>query len=215
MTGAGDTILASLGFALACNENIDEAIKFANLASGVVVGKVGSATATLNEIIEYESSLNKSHSDTHIKNINEISLLSKDLKIRRKKIVFTNGCFDLLHAGHIRYLEKDKEFGDVLIVGLNSNKSVTMLKGNDRPINDENDRAYLLAALESVDYVVIFDEKTPYDLIKIIQPNILVKGGDYKGKKVVGEYLVDDLKLIDFIEGKSSTRTIEKIKNVR
>ena len=129
--------------------------------------------------------------------------------------VMAVGVFDLLHAGHIRYLEKAKEFGDVLIVGLNSNKSVTMLKGNDMPINDENDRAYLLAALESVDYVVIFDEKTPYDLIKIIQPNILVKGGDYKGKKVVGEDLVDDLKLIDFIEGKSSTRTIEKIKNVR
>jgi D-beta-D-heptose 7-phosphate kinase/D-beta-D-heptose 1-phosphate adenosyltransferase len=213
VTGAGDTMLASLGFAISSMLDIDEAVKFANLAAGVSVGKIGNTTVSINEIIEYESSLNQSQSDTHIKNIKEISLLSKDLKERGKKIIFTNGCFDLLHAGHIRYLEKAKEFGDILIVGLNSNNSVSLIKGNERPINDENDRAYILAALESVDYVVIFDEETPYDLIKIIQPNILVKGGDYKGKKVVGQDLVDELRLIDFVKGKSSTKTIEKIKN--
>ena len=128
VTGAGDTVLASLGFAIACGFNIDEAVEFSNLAGGVVVGKIGSATATLNEIIEYESSLNKSSSDKHIKTRIEIAALSEELKSKGKKIVFTNGCFDLLHAGHISFLETAKSFGDVLILGLNSDRSVTITK---------------------------------------------------------------------------------------
>ena len=211
VTGAGDTVLASLGFALACEYGIDDAVEFANLAAGVVVGKIGSATATLNEIIEYESSLNKSTSDEHIKTLGEIIALSEELKTRGKKIVFTNGCFDLLHAGHVKYLETAKSFGDVLILGLNSDRSVTALKGEDRPINTQMDRAYILAALEAVDYVIIFDEDTPYDLIKAIKPHVLVKGGDYEGKEVVGQDIADELKLVQFVDGKSTTRTIEKI----
>jgi D-beta-D-heptose 7-phosphate kinase / D-beta-D-heptose 1-phosphate adenosyltransferase len=211
VTGAGDTVLASLGFALSCELNIDEAVKFANLAAGVVVGKVGSATATLNEIIEYESSLNQSTSDAHIKTIDEITALSIELKSRGSKIVFTNGCFDLLHAGHVRYIEETKKFGDVLIVGLNSDRSVSVLKGADRPINSEQDRAYILAALEAVDYVVIFDEDSPYDLITAIKPHTLVKGGDYQGKDVTGQDIAGELKLIKFVNGKSTTKTIEKI----
>jgi D-beta-D-heptose 7-phosphate kinase / D-beta-D-heptose 1-phosphate adenosyltransferase len=212
VTGAGDTVLASLGFAMACGLNINEAVEFSNLAAGVVVGKIGSATATLNEVIEYESSLNKSSSDKHIKTQDEIIVLSEELKSKGKRIVFSNGCFDLLHAGHISFLETAKSFGDVLILGLNSDRSVTALKGEDRPINIQADRAYILAALEVVDYVVIFDEDTPYELIKSIQPNILVKGGDYKGQNVVGEDIADEFKLVEFIDGKSSTQTIEKIK---
>jgi len=160
VTGAGDTVLASLGFALACGYEIDDAVEFSNLAAGVVVGKIGSATASLNEIIEYESSLNKSSSDAHIKTLNEITVLSKELKARGKKIIFTNGCFDILHAGHVRYLETAKSYGDVLILGLNSDRSVTALKGEGRPINTQLDRAYILAALEAVDYVVVFDDDT-------------------------------------------------------
>jgi len=212
VTGAGDTVLSSLGFAMACSANIDEAIEFANLAAGVVVSKIGSATATLNEIIEHESSLKKSTSDKHIKNFNEIAQLSIELKAKNRKIVFTNGCFDILHLGHIKYLESAKSLGDILILGLNSDRSVNTLKGDGRPINSQDDRSYILAALEVVDYVVIFDEDTPYNLIKLIKPNILVKGNDYKGKKVVGEDLVEELILIEFIEGRSSTKTIEKIK---
>ena len=211
VTGAGDTVLASLGFALACEYEIDDAVEFANLAAGVVVGKIGSATATLNEIIEYESSLNKSTSDEHIKILSEISTLSEELKARGKKIIFTNGCFDILHAGHVRYLETAKSYGDVLILGLNSDRSVTSLKGEGRPINTQLDRAYILAALEAVDYVVVFDEDTPYDLIKTVKPHILVKGGDYEGKEVVGQDIADELKLVQFVDGKSTTRTIEKI----
>jgi len=211
VTGAGDTVLASLGFALACGYDIDSAVEFSNLAAGVVVGKIGSATATLNEIIEYESSLNKSTSGEHIKTLGEITALSEELKVRGKKIIFTNGCFDILHAGHVRYLETAKSYGDVLILGLNSDRSVTALKGEGRPINTQLDRAYILAALESVDYVVVFDEDTPYDLIKAIKPHILVKGGDYEDKNVVGQDIVDELKLVQFVDGKSTTRTIEKI----
>ena len=211
VTGAGDTVLASLGYALACEYEIDDAVEFSNLAAGVVVGKIGSATATLNEIIEYESSLNKSTSDEHIKTLGEITALSEELKARGKKIIFTNGCFDILHAGHVRYLETAKSYGDILILGLNSDRSVTALKGEGRPINIQMDRAYILAALEAVDYVVVFDEDTPYDLIKAVKPHVLVKGGDYEGKDVVGQDIADELKLVQFVDGKSTTRTIEKI----
>ena len=211
VTGAGDTVLASLGFALSCNKNIDAAIKFANLASGVVVGKIGSATASINEIIEYESSLNKSNSGEHIKTWNEISAIVSELKSKRKKIVFTNGCFDILHIGHIKYLEEAKNCGDILILGLNSDKSVQKLKGKNRPINTESDRAYILASLEVVDYLVIFQEDTPFELIKLIKPDVLIKGGDYEGKEVVGQDIAKELKLIQFVDGKSTSNTIKRI----
>ena len=213
VTGAGDTILASLGFAISCNKDIDEAIKFANLASGVVVGKIGSATATLNEIIEYESSLNKSTSDEHIKTWDEISSIISELKNNDKKIVFTNGCFDILHIGHVKYLEKAKNFGDILILGLNSDDSTHRLKGKNRPINTQDDRAYILASLEVVDYVVIFNEDTPLDLIKLIKPDVLVKGGDYEDKEVVGQDIAKELKLVQFIDAKSTSKMIKKIRN--
>jgi len=211
VTGAGDTILASLGYALSCNIDIDEAVQFANLASGVVVGKIGSAVATLDEIIEYESSLNKSNSNEHIKNWDEISFIVNGLRKRERKIIFTNGCFDILHIGHIKYLEKAKSFGDVLILGLNSDTSIRKLKGQNRPINTQNDRAYILAALEVVDYVVIFEEETPYELINLIKPDVLVKGGDYKDKEVIGQNIVKELKIVKFIDGKSSSETIKRI----
>lgn len=211
VTGAGDTVLASLGFALACDLKMDEAIEFANLAAGIVIGKIGNATTTISQINEYQSIYNQSKTDGNIKSRSEIIALSKELKNKDKKIIFTNGCFDLLHAGHVKYLEAAKKFGDVLILGLNSDQSVKSIKGANRPINNQSDRAYMLAALEVVDYVVIFDEDTPYELIKSIKPSVLVKGGDYKGHKVIGEDVVDELKLVDFIEEKSTTQTIDKI----
>jgi len=214
VTGAGDTVLASLGFALSSNYDIDEAIEFANLAAGIVVGKIGSATTNLDEIAEYKSSFNKSTSESCIKTMKEIQIISQRLKNNGKKLVFTNGCFDIIHAGHIRYLETTKRYGDVMIVGLNSDKSVKVLKGESRPVNSQKDRALIIAALEVVDYVVIFDEDTPYELIKAIGPHILVKGGDYKGKTIVGKDLVDEYKLVQFVEGKSTTETIERIKSL-
>ena len=211
VTGAGDTVLASLGYCLAKGENIVDAMEFANLAAGVVVGKIGSATASLEEIEEYKGSLHKSSIESHIKTFDEIEKTVARLKKQNKKIVFTNGCFDILHKGHVQYLDKAKSFGDVLILGLNSDASVSALKGPNRPINFEDDRGYILAALESVDYVVKFTDDTPLSLIEIVQPDVLVKGGDYEGKKVVGSEIAGELKLVQFVDGRSTTKTIEKI----
>lgn len=213
VTGAGDTVLASLGFALCLQDDIEIAVEFANLAAGVVVGKLGSATVSLDEIEDYKSSISKSSIELHIKTQDEIENLTKRLALKNKKIVFTNGCFDILHKGHVSYLNIAKSFGDVLIVGLNSDASVRALKGENRPVNEEDDRAYMLSALESVDYVVVFNEDTPYELIKKIQPHTLVKGADYEGKEVVGSDIAKETRLVEFVEGKSTTKLIEKIKN--
>ncbi len=212
VTGAGDTVLASLGMAIANNNSIEQSLEFANLAAGVVVGKLGSATATIEEIEEYKSSLHKSSIESHIKTFDEIEQTVKRLKSKGSKIVFTNGCFDILHRGHVSYLDIAKSYGDVLILGLNSDDSVRRLKGESRPINTQEDRGFILAALESVDYVVNFNEDTPYELIKIVQPDILVKGADYEGKKVVGSDIAKEVKLVTFIDGRSTTKTINKIK---
>ncbi|WP_304546545.1 D-glycero-beta-D-manno-heptose-7-phosphate kinase [Sulfurimonas microaerophilic] len=211
VTGAGDTVIASMAYALSLGKSIEDAAAFANLAAGVVVGKIGSATVTIDEIKEYEASLHKSTSDAHIKSFEDIKRLVDRYKANGKKVVFTNGCFDILHVGHVKYLQVAKSFGDILIVGLNSDESVSRLKGPTRPVNIAEDRAYLLAALEAVDFVVPFEDDTPYELIKLIEPDVLVKGGDYEGKVVVGTEFAKELKLVDFVDGKSTTKTIEKI----
>ena len=139
----------------------------------------------------------------------------KKIKDERKKIVFTNGCFDLLHVGHIRYLSQAKKLGDFLIIGLNSDRSVRKLKGKDRPINSFEDRATLLSALNSVDLVIKFEEQTPENLIKGIVPNVLVKGGDYNIEDIVGYQIViqngGQVKTLSFYDGYSSTNYIDKI----
>ena len=211
VTGAGDTVIASIAFALSAGKSIEQTAAFANLAAGVVVGKIGSATVSIAEIEEYEASLHKSTSDAHIKSFDDISALVKRYKANGKKVVFTNGCFDILHVGHVKYLQVAKSFGDILIVGLNSDESVSRLKGPTRPVNIAEDRAYILAALEAVDFVVPFAEDTPHNLIKMIEPDVLVKGGDYEGKTVVGTEFARELKLVDFVDGKSTTKTIQKI----
>ena len=132
-------------------------------------------------------------------------------KNRDKKIVFTNGCFDILHLGHLEYLNEAKKLGDVLVIGLNSDKSIRMIKGEDRPINDENFRKEMLSNLRCVDFVELFDEPTPFGLIKSISPDILVKGGDYSVDKVVGADLVKKVVLIPFKDGHSTTEFIKKL----
>jgi len=205
VTGAGDTVLAALGYAQAQNKSLDESVSFANSAAAVVVAKIGSATVSCEEISEYERGLHKGNSNSKIKTISDLSLPSG------KKIVFTNGCFDILHSGHVKYLQEAKSFGDILVVGLNSDESVKRLKGKSRPINNQEDRSIVLSGLQSVDFVVIFDEDTPYNLIKEIEPDILVKGGDYKGKEVVGSDIAKETRLVDFVEGKSTSGIIEMV----
>ena len=139
-----------------------------------------------------------------------------DLKRQGRKIVFTNGCFDVLHFGHVHYLPQAKELGDILVIGLNSDDSVRRLKGPTRPINGEKERAFVLAALACVDYVVVFDEDTPKELIETVRPDVLVKGGDYTLDNIVGADFVTQnggtVTTIPFVEGFSSTRIIEKLK---
>ncbi len=135
------------------------------------------------------------------------------LNAKRKKIVFTNGCFDIIHIGHVRYLREAKALGDILIIGLNSDKSVSSIKPN-RPINPQNHRAEVLSSFETVDYVVLFDEETPYELIKLIQPDILVKGGDWRKKEIVGSDIARETYTLPYVEGISTTGIIEKIKRL-
>ena len=137
-------------------------------------------------------------------------IISRD-KAKGKKIVFTNGCFDILHRGHVEYLAKAKKLGDILVVGLNSDASVKCIKGSKRPVNNERDRAVVLSGLESVDYIVIFKEDTPYVLIKTIKPDVLVKGGDWKPKDIVGNDIVKKVVSIPFVKGYSTTKLLCKV----
>ena len=209
VTGAGDTVIASLGVAYASGLCIHESAHFSNAAAAVAVAKVGSAVVSLDEVSVYREKIAKQKSGKKIIIKDE---LERFLLSNTQKIVFTNGCFDILHAGHVKYLEEAKSFGDILIVGVNSDASVRRLKGESRPINSEEDRVLVLAGLESVDFVIVFDEDTPYALIKLIKPDVLVKGGDYNGKEVVGSDIAKVTRLVQFIEGKSTTKIIQKAK---
>ena len=149
-----------------------------------------------------------------LRNVDDLSFL-RELKSRNKKIVFTNGVFDIIHRGHVEYLTEAKSLGDVLIVGLNSDSSVKTIKGDKRPIVSQEDRAFVLLNLKPVDYVVIFDEANPYNLIKTIVPDVLVKGSDWDEDKIIGADIVKsnggEVKRIDFVENNSSTNIIDKI----
>jgi len=147
----------------------------------------------------------------------EISAIREELKSDNKKVVFTNGCFDILHRGHVQYLLAARELGDILIVGLNNDDSVKRLKGKHRPVNNEIDRAIVLSALQDVDHVVIFSENTPYELINTIKPDILVKGGDWKPEDIVGSDIVlqrgGKVLSLDFVKGYSTSKMIDKMEN--
>jgi len=143
--------------------------------------------------------------------------LRQELKVSEKKLVFTNGCFDIIHRGHITYLNEAKKLGDFLIIGLNSDSSVRKLKGESRPVNNQEDRSYVLENLKPVDGVIIFDEDTPYNLIKELRPDFLVKGGDWKADEIAGADIVNNdggkVVIIKYVENYSTTSTINKMKN--
>lgn len=204
VTGAGDSVIAMLAYALALKIDIVKACELANDAAAVVVAKVGSVSVSLDEI----RNLEKASFEDKIKSKEELVKITQ-----HQKVVFTNGCFDIMHYGHIKYLEKAKKLGDVLVVGLNSDQSIKRLKGDLRPINAEFQRACMLASMYFVDYVVIFDEDTPFELIQFLKPEILVKGADYKDKEMVGSDIVKKVELIDFEEGFSTTNIINRIVN--
>lgn len=211
VTGAGDTVIAALGFCFASGKNVIDSVEFANYAAGLVVEKPGVATATIGEILRFKEK-SESNNVTKKLEINELNSFGETFRLNEKKIVFTNGCFDILHVGHIDYLQRSKELGDILIVGINSDKSVKRLKGSERPINNEDDRALIIAALNFVDHVVIFDEDTPINCIELLKPNIITKGGDWEESEVIGREIVDQVVLLPYSEGKSTTNIIKNIR---
>ncbi|HEX7758289.1 MAG TPA: D-glycero-beta-D-manno-heptose 1-phosphate adenylyltransferase [Caulobacteraceae bacterium] len=214
-SGAGDTALAALGLALAARATIEQAIDFALLASSVVVEKAGTATATPEELIEAELAAALAPSEAKVAAPERMVRQIARWRARGLKVGFTNGCFDILHPGHIAYLAQARSWCDRLVVGLNTDRSVRALKGEGRPANDLESRAVVLAGLSSVDLVVPFDEDTPLDLITAARPDVLIKGADYTVEGVVGHEVVaaygGEVKLAAFVDGHSTTATLRKL----
>lgn len=214
VTGAGDTVLALLACGVAGGLSLAESARLANIAAGIAVAKLGTSTVTPSEIIDAVAASHRD-SDSKIKNRDVLAEIIEQERTKGRQVVFTNGCFDLLHAGHVKYLQAARRLGDVLILGLNSDASVQRLKGPKRPLIGEEERAHILAALDCIDYVCLFDEDTPLELITALRPHVLVKGGDYTPDGVVGKDLVESyggrVELIPFVDGKSTTNIIEKV----
>lgn len=216
VTGAGDTSIAYLAAELLLGKNIMEAMEISNYAAGLQVSKVGTSIVYPEEVDRAMHPVQRSWEDKRL-DFYQPEGLEKLKKWQQKgcKVVFSNGCFDILHAGHITYLKEAKKLGDLLVIGVNSDASVRRLKGQDRPVNSLEDRLLLLSALEYVDYVVPFEEDTPLELIQKIEPDVLVKGGDYKIDQIVGAKEVIDrggmVRVLPFVDGKSTTQIIEKM----
>jgi D-beta-D-heptose 7-phosphate kinase/D-beta-D-heptose 1-phosphate adenosyltransferase len=214
-SGAGDTALAALGVALASGAALEDAIDFANLAAGVAVSKVGTATVSPDEIVEAEIIGRVHPAEAKIATPERMRREAARWRERGLRVGFTNGCFDILHRGHIAYLAQAREWCDRLVVGLNTDRSVRALKGEGRPVNDLESRALVLAGLRSVDLVVPFDDETPLALIEAARPDVLIKGSDYALDGVVGREAVEgwggEVRLATFVEGHSTTATIKKL----
>jgi len=218
VTGAGDVVLATLAVSLAADSDYRTAVHLANIAGGVEVEKFGAATVTRGEMVHEIAQLYGKRNSK----VRSLDALQEELTWRRDRgqtVVFTNGCFDVIHRGHIEYLDTCRAQGDLVVVGLNSDSSVRALKGEGRPVNNERDRADVLSSLETVDFVTIFDDPSVLGLIKAVRPDVLVKGGDYDKKGVVGWEFVEShggkVVVAPLVEGKSSTTTIEKIKTLQ
>ncbi|MDR1057792.1 MAG: bifunctional D-glycero-beta-D-manno-heptose-7-phosphate kinase/D-glycero-beta-D-manno-heptose 1-phosphate adenylyltransferase HldE [Coxiellaceae bacterium] len=215
VTGAGDTVIAILGAAVATGEELFDAMVLANIAAGEVIKKLGASTISLAELTR---ALQR-HQDSGVAILDEVHLLQqiKEARLRGEKIVMTNGCFDILHSGHVLYLERAKALGQRLIVAVNDDSSVSHLKGKGRPINKVRDRMLILAALSAVDWVVQFTEDTPERLIELISPDFLVKGGDYKIDEIVGSQYVltngGQVITLPFENGFSTSNILERIQN--
>ena len=223
VSGAGDTVVALMALGLSAQLDLAEAMKLANAGAGMVVEKWGTQPLSAAELVAGLSGLedlpNSAHSHSSAQKMVTLDQLLDRIgqgEGRRKKVVFTNGCFDILHAGHVSYLEKARQLGDLLVVGVNSDQSVKAIKGSDRPFNHEMDRMTVLAALGCVSFVVLFSEETPLELIKAIGPQVLVKGADYQLSSIVGAKEVLDqggaVKTIDLVAGRSSSRLIDHLR---
>jgi len=219
VSGAGDTVIAALALGIAGGASFNEAAEIANYAGSIVVGKIGTATTTVDDLSQ---EIMRSHSENSAQNVLQLQQ-AKDLverwRAKGQKIGFTNGCFDLIHPGHISLLRQARAACDKLIVGLNTDASVQRLKGPTRPVQNELSRATVLSAFSDVDAVVLFDEDTPIDLIKALRPDVLIKGADYTVETVVGSDLVQGwggkVVLADLVAGQSTTSTITRMQDPR
>lgn len=215
VTGAGDTVISVLAAALAAGDDLAEATAIANLAAGLVVGKLGTAAISGPEL--RRAILAEQNSGLGVMTAEQLRIAVIDAKAHGEKIVFTNGCFDIIHAGHVGYLTEAKKLGDRLIVAINADDSVTRLKGPGRPINPVERRMAVLDGLEAVDWVVSFSDDTPETLLESLQPDILVKGGDYSLDQVVGgEYVLSyggEVKALEFLDDCSTSAIVEKMKD--
>jgi D-beta-D-heptose 7-phosphate kinase/D-beta-D-heptose 1-phosphate adenosyltransferase len=219
ITGAGDMVMSMLGMALAAGADYDEAIRLANVAGGLEVEKIGVATLSRDEIIRdllHEGFTNSSSLES--RKVLRMPMLLDELAQRRRlgqKIAFTNGCFDIMHAGHVQYLIEARGQADLLVVGLNSDDSIRGLKGPNRPVQNLETRRLVLAAMEPVDFVAVFDEPTPIALIETIRPDVLIKGNDYRKNEIVGAEQVESwggrVHLAGLREGFSTTNTIKRM----
>jgi D-beta-D-heptose 7-phosphate kinase / D-beta-D-heptose 1-phosphate adenosyltransferase len=210
-SGAGDTFVAALTLALTTGASTPAATEIASAAASIVVQKNGTSACFVEEVIGYFSGEEKILTDNFL-------LAARVAAYRHQglRVVFTNGCFDIIHRGHITYLNQAKAFGDVLIVGVNSDESVQRLKGPNRPINTLEDRVQVLSALSCVDHIVAFHQDTPHELIRVVKPDIFVKGGDYTRETLPEASLVEEqggeLRILPYVKHQSTTGVIERIR---
>ncbi len=215
VTGAGDTVIAVLAAAVAAGESLPQAVALANIAASIVVGKLGTAAVSAPELRRAVQSDQGAERGTVT--LEQLQIAVADARSHGEKVVFTNGCFDIIHAGHVGYLEQARQLGDRLVVAVNSDASVRRLKGNGRPINPQDRRMAVLAGLEAVDWVVCFEDDTPEPLLHALRPDVLVKGGDYDKQGVVGWEIVEanggEVAVLDFLDNVSTTAIVNKIRD--
>ncbi|MEW6144201.1 MAG: D-glycero-beta-D-manno-heptose 1-phosphate adenylyltransferase [Thermodesulfobacteriota bacterium] len=216
VTGAGDTAASVFTLSYIASSLLGESVKIANAAAGIVVSRIGTASVTKADLEAYFAREEQKEKGK-IRTRGALAKTLAGLRAKGRKVVFTNGCFDLFHTGHLRLLREARKLGDALVVAINSDRSVRKLKGPGRPYIGEEDRALLLAALDCVDYICVFGEDTPLELIKELKPDVLVKGGDYRREDIIGGDFVESLggrvAIIPLIEGMSTSSLAEKIKN--
>lgn len=214
VTGAGDTVISTLAASIAAGEELPQAVALANLAAGIVVGKLGTAAISAPEL--RRAVQREEGSERGVVGLEQLLLAVEDARAHGEKIVFTNGCFDILHAGHVTYLEQARAQGDRLVLAVNDDASVSRLKGPGRPINAVDRRMAVLAGLGAVDWVVSFSEDTPENLLRAVRPDVLVKGGDYGIEQVVGAAIVreygGEVRVLGLVENSSTTAIVEKIR---
>ncbi len=215
VTGAGDTVISTLAASLAAGADLPQAVALANLAAGIVVGKLGTAAISAPEL--RRAVQREEGSERGVLGLEQLLVAIEDARAHGEKIVFTNGCFDILHAGHVTYLEQARALGDRLVLAVNDDASVSRLKGPGRPINSVDRRMAVLAGLGAVDWVVSFSEDTPVNLLAEIKPDVLVKGGDYGIEQVVGADIVKayggEVRVLGLVENSSTTAIVEKIRS--